>query len=50
MSKAQWTVTGLLLLLLGLEVLRVPALKAWFYGIYAQFNTALNSASKGPTK
>ncbi len=50
MSTAQWTVAGLLLLLLGLEVLRVPALKAWFVGLFAQFNLALNNASQGATK
>ena len=46
MSNAQWTVAGLLLLLVGLEVLRNPTLKAWFTGLWVQFNAALQGGTK----
>lgn len=46
MSKDQWTVFGLLMLLLGLEVIRSQAVRNFFKGSYSNFNTALNSASK----
>jgi hypothetical protein len=45
MSQSQWTVIGLIILLLGLEVVRSQNVKSFFTGIYANFNTALSSAS-----
>lgn len=44
MSNAQWTVTGLILVLIGLELLRMPTLKTWFKSLYANIGTALSSA------
>lgn len=44
MSNSQWTVTGLLILLVGLEVVRSPNVKGFFTGIFSNFNTALGGA------
>ena len=46
MSRGQWTVFGLLLFLLGLEIVRSKAVRSYFIGAYTNFNTALNSASQ----
>jgi hypothetical protein len=40
MNKEQWTVAGLLLVLLGLEVLKNPTLKSWFMSGWVGFNKA----------
>lgn len=49
MSKAQWTVAGLLLALLGLEVVRSPSVKGFFTGFYTNFQAALGQAATAPT-
>lgn len=49
MSKAQWTVAGLLLALLGLEVVRSPNVKGFFTGFYTNFQAALGQAATIPT-
>ncbi len=49
-NKDQWTVTGLVLLLLGLEVVRSKTVKAFLVGTWHNFNTSLNAASKPPGK
>lgn len=46
MTSGQWTVTGLILILLGLEVLRSKNVHAFFTNIWKNFNTSLNAASK----
>ncbi len=45
MSSAQWTVTGLILLLLGLEAVRSKAVKGFLMGTWTNFNNSLNAAS-----
>lgn len=47
MSNAQWTVTGFILILIGLELLRMPTLKTWFKTLFSTVNTALGNSSKG---
>lgn len=46
MTPGQWTVTGLILLLLGLELIRSSSVRAFFTSWYTQFNTGLSNASK----
>lgn len=48
MTPSQWTVTGLIVLLVGLEVVRSPNVKGFFTGIIANFNGALNAANPTP--
>ncbi len=45
MSKGQWTVTGLILLLVGLEVVRSKNVGGFFKGLWTNFNTSLTAAS-----
>ncbi len=45
MTSAQWTVTGLLFLLVLLEVVRSPNVKSFFVGTWTNFNASLNAAS-----
>lgn len=46
MTSGQWTVTGLILLLLGLELIRSSSVRSFFASWYSGFNTGLNNASK----
>lgn len=45
MKKEQWTVIGLLVALLGLEVVRSQNVRGFFTGAWSNFQTALNNAS-----
>lgn len=44
MSKQQWTVVGLLALLLGLEVVRSQNVRGFFTGAWSNFQSALGAA------
>lgn len=46
MSDAQWTVTGLIFLIMGLEALRSQAIRDAFKGWWSNFNLSLNNAAK----
>lgn len=46
MTTAQWTVIGLLVFLLGLEVLRVPQIRTFFSSLYSSFNTQASGTNK----
>lgn len=48
MSSGQTRVVVLLLVLLGLELIRQPALVSWFKSAWSSFGNALNS--QGSTK
>ncbi len=50
MSKDQWTVTGLIVLLVGLEVVRSKNVSGFFKTLWGNFNTSLSAASKPPGK
>ena len=45
MKKEQWTVLGLLVALLGLEVVRSQNVRGFFTGTWTNFQMALNNAS-----
>ena len=52
MNKDQWTVLGLVLVLLGLEVIRSQAVKSFLGGFFAQFHgtgAPSNSTNVGGT-
>lgn len=51
MSNGQARVLVLLLVLLGLEVLRMPALKTWFTSAWSSIGSAIGGATEttGPT-
>lgn len=46
MTNAQWTVIGLLVFLLGLEVLRVPQIRTFFSSFYSSFNMQASGTNK----
>ena len=46
MNKNQWTVTGLILLLVGLEIVRSKNVGGFFKGLWSNFNTSLKAARK----
>ncbi|MDE2591099.1 MAG: hypothetical protein KGL95_15685, partial [Patescibacteria group bacterium] len=45
MSKGQWTVVGLLIVLAGLEVIRSGAVQGFFSGFFGQFGVGKGSSS-----
>lgn len=47
MTTGQWRVTGLILVLLVLELIVNPGLHGFLSGIWGNFNAALNNASGG---
>ncbi len=52
MNKDQWTVTGLILLLVLLEVGRSKTVRSWFKSLYGDFQSAIGgmpSASSTPS-
>lgn len=54
MSNGQARVLVLLLILLGLEILRMPALKTWFSGAWSAIGSAIGAnkpatETTGPT-
>lgn len=46
MTNGQWLALGLVLVLLGLEIVRNKNLSSWFTSVWAQFNNGLNNAGK----
>ena len=45
MSKGQWTVTGLIIALAELEIIRSPNVKGFFTGFFSQFGIPASSSS-----
>ncbi len=49
MNKDQWTVTGLILFLVLLEVGRSKTVRSWFKSLYGDFQSAIGNMPVSPT-
>jgi hypothetical protein len=49
MNKDQWTVTGLIIVLAALEVIRSPSVRSFFTGFFSQFGVGSSGASSIPS-
>jgi hypothetical protein len=47
MNKGQWTVTGLIIALAALEIIRSPNVKGFFSGFFSQFGIPASGSSSG---
>lgn len=45
MNKDQWTVTGLIIVLAALEVIRSPNVRGFFTGFFSQFGIPTSGSS-----